>query len=139
MNTTQDDLETRVIDLKKKGFHVYTDAIAKDIKLYSEIGNTGVGSEDWDWDELNMYVYPRLLWHPELSSDALIADYCRRSYGAAAMPMLRHWLAIQDAREHFRSAKPECLRYLQEAKQIALPPAKLRRIKIVEETWTHIE
>jgi len=106
--------------------------------MYSEIGNIGLGSEDWDWDEVNMYVYPRLLWHPELSSNFLIADYCHRSYGPAAMPMLRHWLAIQDAREAFRSVKAECLGYLREAKQVTLPEAELRRIRILEDTWTHI-
>ncbi len=138
MNTTTADLETNVIDLSKKGFHVYTDAIAKDIQLYSQIGNTGVGSEDWDWDELNMYVYPRLLWHPEYSSDALIADYCHRSYGTAALPMLRHWLALQAARETFRPAKAECLRHLRDAEAMGPPAEVVRRIKVLEDTWTHI-
>ncbi len=138
VNTSTDDLLHRLIDPSKKGFHVYTSAIAADIQLYSEIGMQGVGSEDWDWDELNMYLYPRLMWHPELSSNAVIADYCHRSYGKAALPMLRHWLVLQDAREKFRAYKDLALQHLKEAEKIQVSPAERRRIEAVEETWTHI-
>ena len=138
MDTAPEDLE-RLIDPSRKGFHVYTDAIAKDIQLYSEIGVTGVGSEDWDWNELNMYLYPRLLWNPDLSSNAVIADYCRRSYGPAAAPMLRHWLVLQDSRESFRSQKALALSFIEQAKEKELSAAERRRIDAVAAIWGHLD
>lgn len=99
----------------------------------------GLGTEDWDWDEVNMYTFPRLLWRPELSSNALIADYCRRSYGKAALPMLRHWLTLQDAREKFRSFKDTALAHLRDAKAIPVSSSERRRIEAVEEIWSHIQ
>lgn len=138
MNTSPDDLE-RLIDPSSKVFHVYTDAIAKDIQLYAEIGVTGIGSEDWDWNELNMYLYARLLWNPNSSSNAVIADYCRRSFGEAAMPMFRHWLVLQDSRESFRSQKDLALSFIEQAKERRLSAAQRRRIEAVAAIWRHID
>ena len=54
-------------------FHVFTDAMAKEIWYNIQIGMKNISSEEWDWNQVNMYAYPRLLWHPELSANSMWA------------------------------------------------------------------
>jgi hypothetical protein len=139
INTSVDDLRKKILHPEKRGLHVYTDAIAKDIQFYTRIGMTGIGTEDCDWDELNMYVYARMMWDPALSSNTLIADYCDRSYGKASAPMFRHWLVLHDARNLFRSQKPLAVGFLNQAKKAQLTAEEHRRIDTLEKIWATIQ
>ena len=42
------------------------------------------GRDHWDRQNLSLYVWMKCLWNPELDVDAVIAEYCRRMYGAAS-------------------------------------------------------
>jgi len=138
-DTAPGNLEAKLVDPVRKMFRVFTDAMAKDIAYYARIGMKNISTEVWDWDELNMYVYPRLLWHPEQSSQSIIADYCQRAYGEAARPMLRHWLIVEEAREHYPQHKHECLTLLEQAASMTPDPDVLRRIRAVKDIWSHTQ
>lgn len=139
INTTVEDLQTRLLKPEKRGLHVYTGTIAADMQLYTRLGVVGVGTEDWDWDELNMYLYSRLMWNPELSAPTVIADYCDRSYGPAAAPMFRHWLVLHDARNRFRSHKADAVGFLHEARALATGPEERPRLETLATIWNTIQ
>lgn len=44
---------------------------------------------------LNFYVYPKLLWNPQLDVRTTIEDYCRYAYGPAAEPFLKYYDLLQ--------------------------------------------
>jgi len=46
---------------------------------------------------LNYYVAAKLLWNADLDVDALLEDYYRKMYGAAAEPMREYWDAYEQA------------------------------------------
>jgi hypothetical protein len=92
------------------------DTINTDLRFYhSDLGLSRVSSEIADWHEGNMYVYTRLAWNPSSSWRDALQDFCRRSYGPAADPMLQEWLLLETAKEKWIEKKPECDRYLQQA------------------------
>jgi hypothetical protein len=137
-DTTADDLEKKLMDPGLKRIHVYSDAMAKDIWYYTQIGMKGIGTEEWDWDEVNMYIYPRLTWEPDLAPTALVADYCTRAYGAAAAPMTRHWLILQEAKENYPFERVRCLALLEEAKKMTRDSSILRRIEELRGIWSRL-
>ncbi|MCW5977926.1 MAG: DUF4838 domain-containing protein [Bryobacteraceae bacterium] len=137
LDTMPQDLEASLLDRSKMRFHVFTDAMAKEISYYHEIGMNNISTEEWDWNELNMYAYPRLQWRPELSANSIVADYSRRAYGNAARPMMDHWLTLQEAREQYPARRAECLALLKQAAEMTAEAAQLRRIRAVEEIWSH--
>lgn len=137
-HTTGENLEQKLLDPSRRTFHVYSDAIAKDIWYYTQIGMEGIGAEEWDWNEINMYLYPRLTWEPWLSSTSLVEDYCKRAYGKAAGPMTLHWLILQEAREKYPSEKGRCLTLIDQAEKLAQDSEVRRRIQEVREIWSHI-
>ena len=136
--TTAENLEQKLIDPSLKTFHVYSDAITKDIWYYTQIGMEGIGSEEWDWNAINMYFYPRLMWDPGRSSVSLMEDFCNRAYGQAAGPMILHWLVLQEAREKYPAEKSRCLALLDQAGKLSQDSEVLRRIREVREIWNHI-
>ncbi|MCW5977925.1 MAG: DUF4838 domain-containing protein [Bryobacteraceae bacterium] len=139
INTEARDLETRLLDPSRKMFRVFTDAMAKDIAYYVQIGMKNISTEEWDWNELNMYAYPRLLWHPEFSSNAIISDYCARAYGQAAAPMRKHWLILQETKERYPAWKAECMALVKQATAMTKDANELRRIRVVEEMWLRVK
>ncbi|MGW8178436.1 MAG: DUF4838 domain-containing protein, partial [bacterium] len=137
-HTTAENLEQKLIDSSRKTFFVCSDAIPKDIWYYCQIGMEGIGSEEWDWNEINMYLYPRLTWEPGRSSTSLVGEYCSRAYGRAARPMVLHWLMLQEAREEFAAQKDRCLALIDQAEQLTRDPDVLRRLLEVREIWSRI-
>jgi len=136
MDTKAENLESQLIDIRKRTFYVYSAAIPKDLWYYRLMGIRNVQTEEWDWEEVNMYVYARSLWDLSVSSDSLLEDYCLRAYGGAATPMLRHWLVLQEARDQYRSQKSLALSYLLKARGMTEDPNVLQRIKRIEEIWS---
>ncbi len=136
--TAAENLEAKLIDPSQRTFHVYSDTVAKDIWYYTQIGMEGLGSEEWDWNEINMYFYPRLLWDPGRSSVSLLEEYCSRAYGQAAEPMTLHWLILQESREKYPAEKSRCLAMLDQAEQMTQDGDVLRRIGELREIWSHI-
>ncbi|MFB3826628.1 MAG: DUF4838 domain-containing protein [Bryobacteraceae bacterium] len=45
----------------------------------------------WATQGLNYYVLAKTLWNPDLDAWALIDDYCRRGFGAAAAPIRKYY------------------------------------------------
>jgi hypothetical protein len=135
-HTKAENLEQKLIDQSRKTFYVCSDAISKDIWYYTQIGIKGIGSEEWDWNELNMYLYPRLIWEPGRSSASLVEEYCRRAYGKGAWPMILHWLTLQEAKENYAAQRERCLALIDRAEQLSGNPHVLRRLHVLRELWS---
>lgn len=66
--------------------------IQEDINYYQKLGIDKISSESVHWYEpnwfsVNLYVYSRLIWNPEVKWQELVSDFCRRYYGKAAFPI----------------------------------------------------
>jgi len=113
--------------------------MAKEIWYNIQIGMKNISSEEWDWNQVNMYAYPRLLWHPELSANSMWAITAGGHMGKAAAPMLKHWLVLQETREQYPSKKAERLALLNESAGMTTDTNEPKGIRPVEETWSHIK
>ena len=94
--------------------------IQEDIRYYQKLGIDKMSSElvHWyepNWFSVNLYVYAKLIWDPELKWQDLVEDFCRRYYGKAASPMTAQWLRIQGETDWQKYSK-ECLADIQKAK-----------------------
>jgi hypothetical protein len=112
--------------------------IAQDIKYFHRLGIRGISSDQWGpgWYPLNMYAFARLTWNPELSPEAIIADFCRRYYGAASAPMIAYWNLLEEGlRESWQTDKPidwrdaQRLEVLQQALALADSDQVKRRVR----------
>lgn len=59
----------------------------------------GMNSEShlhWGAQPLNLYLYPKLLWNPQLDQEQAIRDFCRKAYGPAG-DLARRFFAAQQA------------------------------------------
>jgi hypothetical protein len=111
-----------------------------DLRFYRrELDLTHVSSEIADWHEVNMYAYPRLAWNPDDFWRDVLADFCRRAYGPAEEEMLRHWMALETARENWNDHRDECLEYLRQALAKADSDEVRRRINRVAGLWQESE
>jgi hypothetical protein len=79
-----------------------------DLKQMSSNKNfIGMNSEShlqWSTQGITFYLYPRLLWNPELSQGPEVAAYCRQAYGPAAPFAEAYFNALQrqmDAQPYF--------------------------------------
>lgn len=59
-------------------------------------GHTTQGHDDWASSGLNNYLMIRLYWDVKQDYRAVIADYCRARFGAAAPAMQRYYQALED-------------------------------------------
>ena len=82
-----------------------------------------------------MYVYARLAWDPDSSWRDALADFCRKSYGAGADPMLKHWTILESAREKWDSERARCEQFLRQALAVAGNTEVRRRINRIAELW----
>ena len=83
--------------------------IREDIGYFQRIGVNGLSSDlyEVDWAPLNMYAFGRLTWNPQLTTDEIIADFCRRYYGRASEPMIAYWTLLEDClRESWNTDTP---------------------------------
>ncbi len=116
------------------------ETMAADLRFYRhELGLSRVSSEIADWHEENMYVYARLAWNPDSPWRDTLEDFCRRSYGRAAEPMIRHWLALEAAKENWFRRREECERYLQQAFEAAETMDIRRRLGRIALLWQESE
>jgi hypothetical protein len=110
--------------------------IAADLRFYhDDLGLTHVSSEIADWHEVNMYTYAKLAWNPNASWRDILADFCRLSYGRADSDMLRQWMVLESAKEHWFEHRAECVRYLRQALAEADTAEVRRRITRIAELW----
>ena len=78
-------------------------SMAANIKAYSRLGCAGVMlqgnyvSKGGDLAILKNYVWRKLMWNPELSTDALIKEFCEGYYGPASAAMQRYVFLLEDA------------------------------------------
>jgi hypothetical protein len=83
--------------------------IREDIGYFRRIGVNGLSSDQFevDWAPLNMYAFGRLTWDPKLTTDEIIADFCRRYYGKASDPMIAYWNLLEEGlRESWNTNGP---------------------------------
>lgn len=75
-------------------------AFRQDVKHYRDAGILGLHTESrgaYATVFLNLYLRGRLMWNPDESVDALLAEFYPLFYGPAAEPMSRYWGAIYKA------------------------------------------
>ncbi len=106
----------------------------EDIGFFRRLGVAGLSSDLWDadWCPLNMYAFGRLSWNPDLTTDQIIADYCRRYYGRAYEPMIAYWTLLEEGlRESWNTDAPVNWRDQQRVAMIekALSQAEDARIR----------
>ena len=83
--------------------------IHEDIRFFRRIGVDGLSSDQWegDWYPLNMYAFGKLTWNPDLKTEEIIADFCRRYYGKASDPMIAYWNLLEEGlRESWNTNAP---------------------------------
>jgi len=83
--------------------------IHEDLKYFRSLGIQGISSDQWGpgWYPLNMYAFAKLSWNPDLSPQEIIADFCKRYYGAASGPMMAYWNLLEEGLcESWKTDKP---------------------------------
>jgi hypothetical protein len=84
--------------------------IREDMRFFRRLDVDGISSETWcqdDWYPLNMYAYAKLAWNPDLKTEKIIADFCRRCYSKASEPMITYWTLLEEGlRESWKSGGP---------------------------------
>ena len=78
---------------------VYVHKLAEDLRFFAERSLLGVDFDscmhNWATEGLNYYVLARLLWNPQADVDAIVDDYCRAGFGAAAADARRYFDRIE--------------------------------------------
>lgn len=124
--------------------------IASDIPYFRDIGARGLYTQYTTrnmWTNvLNYYVAAKLLWNPDADVPAIVDDFCRNFYGAAAQEMKAYYQTLERAMAgcglHFpgnafmyakhvftRRVLAEARRHLGRAKRLADSPQALARIE----------
>lgn len=88
------------------GFYPMLREFQRNLQIYKENGVDIVCAEchpHWATQGLNIWAAQRLVWDCEQDLDALIADYCKGMYHAAAEPMVRFFSALEDESWRFDS------------------------------------
>ncbi|AHF94299.1 hypothetical protein OPIT5_10905 [Opitutaceae bacterium TAV5] len=79
---------------------IYVRKLDRDIKRCFETGMVGADFDavvhHWATQGLNYYVLARLLWDPSQDAMALVDDYCRTGFGAAAAPVRRYFEKVEE-------------------------------------------
>jgi len=78
---------------------VYVHRLGETLRHCGETGMMGADFDTlrhhWASQGLNYYVLARLLWNPRADVDALVDDYCRSGFGAAAPAVQRYFEAVE--------------------------------------------
>jgi hypothetical protein len=54
-----------------------------------------------------MYAFGKLTWDPNLKTEEIIEDFCRRYYGRASAPMIAYWSLLEEGlRESWKTGVP---------------------------------
>lgn len=72
--------------------------IREDIEYFRRLGVEGLSCDLWDadWCPLNMYAFGKLTWNPDLTTEEIITDYCRRYYGRGSDAMIAYWNLLEE-------------------------------------------
>ncbi len=115
--------------------------IQGDLNYYRQLGIDKMSSESANWYNpgrvympVNLYVYARLVWNPDVKWQEVVEDFCRY-YGKAASPMTRHWLRIQEETRSAEQCRSEYLADIEEAKSLAENETIRTRIQLVKDAW----
>ena len=78
---------------------VYVHRLARMLRDCSDTGLMGVDFDSlthhWAGQGLNYYVLAKLLWNPQADVDAIVDDYCRKGFGAAAPAIKAYFQALE--------------------------------------------
>lgn len=90
---------------------IQTHRLEDEISYYADVGIQGFRTEcagHWALQGPSLYAAGKLMWNPDLNTDEILSDYCRRLFGPAANAMQGyfHYLndVIRDADYHTGSA-----------------------------------
>jgi len=90
---------------------VQTSRLKDEISNYHQFGIEGFRTEcfgNWAVEGPSLYFAGRLMWNADLSTDALLQDYCDKLFGPAAKPMMEYFTLIdqrlRDSDHHTGSA-----------------------------------
>lgn len=79
---------------------VFVHKLDRDIKRFYRTGMIGVDYDSivhhWSTQGLNYYVLAKLLWDPSQDVDALVDDYCKAAFGAAANTVKQYFAAVEE-------------------------------------------
>jgi len=129
---------------------------AHDIRWVAERGTIGIFI-DMIWDHWGTqgplyYLLAQLAWDPYQDANAILEDFCQRSYGPAGETMLEYWKLMESMRDRIEDESPTRFRMLdspryytaeffeqaqalldQAAKETEAAPEKYqRRLKLVQ-------
>lgn len=80
--------------------YVFPRKFAEDFRAMARRGMIGTdfdsGLHHWATQGLNYYVVARLNWDPEQDAGAIIDDYCRAGFGAAAVPVRAYFARLEE-------------------------------------------
>lgn len=138
--------------------HVYVHAFARDFRFMARRGMMGTDFDGclhhWSTQGLTYYVIARLNWDPDQDIDAVVDDYCRSGFGAAAVAVREYFnrlevLTRQVAEKELEPLDPFSPREIDSLKTIlerarslaAGDPVILKRIEFLETglNWTGLE
>jgi hypothetical protein len=78
---------------------IYIHKLAQDFRYLADHGMIGTDFDscvhNWATQGLNYYVCAKLHWRPDLDVDALIDDYCRAGFGAAAAEVKAYFARLE--------------------------------------------
>lgn len=99
---------------------LYPHKMAEDLKPIFRGPLVGVDfasvGHHWANEGLNYYVLAKLIWDPESDVDAVIDDYCRSGFGAAAPAVRRYFRRLEDLTAALAKAVP-----LEESRSLIWP------------------
>ncbi|OHE78010.1 MAG: hypothetical protein A3G75_12640, partial [Verrucomicrobia bacterium RIFCSPLOWO2_12_FULL_64_8] len=77
--------------------------ISESIKRFHQLGIRMFRTQsdllgDFGRSGLNYYVAAKLLWNPELDTEAVVNDYCEQAFGEGAAPIMRRYFRLLDER-----------------------------------------
>ncbi len=89
------------------------DVLAQNFRYYRTCNQRGFASQMQftfcgDLAELHYYLYAKLCWNPDLDADALVDEYLKNVYGAAAKSIRRYIDVMLHARDRQRGAYYGC-------------------------------
>ena len=106
------------------GFEVpryYPRTMQKMLKDGHDLGVRGFYAEaypNWGLEGPKLWMTCRILWDIDADIDALLSDYCEKSFGPAAAPMKRYYDKLEECwvKQPLRTRAPQNITYLRKAR-----------------------
>lgn len=88
---------------------IYVHKLAEDLRYFAAHSLVGTDFDScmhhWATEGVNYYVLARLLWNPAADVDAILDDYCRAGFGAAAGDVRKYLSRIEELTNQIAAAE----------------------------------